>query len=42
MEVFEDEQGEWQMLAVKAKTWLKQQGVDKPDTIVRKMDFDLI
>ena len=40
-EVFDSQEGEWTMLAKKAKDYLKQQGVGKPDQLLRKMEFDL-
>jgi len=40
-EVFHEKEAEWKMLAKKAKDWIKQQGVSKPDQILRKMEFDL-
>jgi hypothetical protein len=30
-EAFEEKEDEWKLLAQKAKTWLKQQGIAKPD-----------
>ena len=39
-EAFLDNEDEWQMIAKKAKTYLEQAGVDKPNTLMRK--FSLI
>ena len=34
---FEDAEDEWQMIAKKAKTWLKAQGIAKVEPIIKKI-----
>ena len=34
---FEDAQDEWQMIAKKAKTWLKAQGIARVEPIIKKI-----
>lgn len=38
-EKFEDREEEWTLLAKKAKTWLKQVGVAKPDSLVAALNL---
>lgn len=40
-EKFDDTVDEWEMIARKAKTWLKQNGVAKPDNFIKKISFTL-
>lgn len=37
---FEDKEDEWQMIAKKAKSFLKDNGIAKPDTLLSKFEFD--
>ena len=41
-EEFSDRESEWTLLASKAKDYLKAEGIEKPDRLIRKMDFDLV
>ena len=41
-EKFEEKEKEWALLAKKAKTWLKQQGLAKPDQLIKKININLI
>lgn len=40
-EAFEDKEDEWTLLARKAKTFLKNSGVDKPDKIMRLFNLEI-
>lgn len=40
-EAYPDKSAEWALLAKKAKDYLKQQGVDKPDAYLNKINFVL-
>jgi hypothetical protein len=40
-EAFEDKEDEWTLLARKAKTFLKNSGVDKPDKILRLFNLEI-
>lgn len=37
-----DREGEWTLLAQKAKAFLKKNGVSKPDKAILKLQFDLV
>ena len=41
MEVFEDQEDEWTLVAKKAKTWLKSRGIDKPETYYKNMSLQI-
>ena len=41
MEVFADQEDEWTLLVRKAKDYLKQAGIDKPDKVLRKFDLEV-
>lgn len=41
MEVFDDKEDEWTLVAKKAKNWLKQQGIDKPETYYKNMSLQI-
>jgi hypothetical protein len=38
-EFFYDKEDEWILVAKKAKTWLKQQGLDKPESLYKNISF---
>ena len=38
-EFFEDQEDEWTLVAKKAKTWLKQQGIEKPENLLKVISF---
>jgi len=40
-EKFDDTADEWEMIALKGKTWLKNNGVAKPDNFIKKISFTL-
>jgi len=40
-EVFEDKKDEWQLLAKKAKEFLKEAGVNKAEALVKKFTLSL-
>jgi len=40
-EVFEDQEDEWQLIAKKAKSYLKDVGIAKPDTFLSKVELRL-
>ena len=40
-EVFEDKEDEWTLVAKKAKNWLKQVGLDKPEQFYKNMSLAL-
>ena len=40
-EAFDDKSAEWVLLVKKAKDYLKQQGVNKPDAYLNKINFVL-
>jgi hypothetical protein len=41
-EVFEDDKTQWSLVAQKAKNYLRQVGLDKPDSFLKKVDFKTI
>ena len=40
-EKFDDQEDEWALIAKKAKAWLKQVGVAKPDQLLAKVNMDI-
>ena len=40
-EVFDDKEDEWTLLAKKAKTWLRQQGIDKPESLYKNINLKI-
>lgn len=40
-EVFDDKEDEWTLLVKKAKTWLKQQGIDKPESLYKNINLTI-
>ena len=40
IEKFEDKEDEWTLIAKKAKNWLRQQGLSKPDQLIKKITFE--
>ena len=38
-EFFDDKEDEWTLVARKAKMWLKQQGLDKPESLYKNISF---
>lgn len=38
-EFFEDQEDEWTLVAKKAKTWLKQQGIERPENLIKDISF---
>lgn len=38
-EIFVDNEDEWTLVARKAKIWLKQQGLDKPESLYKNINF---
>ena len=41
IEKFEDKEDEWTLIAKKAKNWLRQQGLSKPDQLIKKITFEI-
>ena len=40
-EEFGAREAEWRLIAKKAKTYLKQEGIDKPDALIRQFSLKL-
>ena len=40
-EKYDDLEDEWQLLAAKAKTYLKKAGVAKPDKVLRQFNLEV-
>ena len=38
---FDDKESEWQLIATKAKKYLKAQGIPKPDNVLKGLKFAL-
>ena len=38
---FPEKESEWQLIANKAKTFIKAQGIPKPDTVVKSLKFEI-
>ena len=38
-EFFEDQEDEWTLVAKKAKNWLKQQGIERPENLLKDITF---
>ena len=41
IEIFDDKEDEWTLVAKKAKAWLKQQGIDKPEAYYKNMSLQI-